>query len=270
VKPNSARASLAENRKLLGCWLQLFSPVVGEMMGLCGYDLVLIDMEHGLGTIADAANVMRAVRGTGASSFVRVPTNDPTIIKTLMDQGVDGIMVPMVETPEAARAAVQACRYPPKGVRGLAIGIARGANYGIDDIHTYVETIDDHTVVICQIETVAAVERAREIVEVDGVDMLFIGRNDLAADSGHILDLDHPEVNAMTDAVVAIAHAAGKKVGTVPSAGRSWQQLITDGFDLVIPSSDISILRAFGQEEVNAFKVATGAGSRMGTVPKGY
>jgi len=270
VKPNSAKASLDAKKKLLGCWLQLFSPVVGEMMGLCGYDLVLIDMEHGLGTVADAANVMRAVRGTGASSFVRVPSNDASVIKTLMDQGVDGIMVPMVETPEAARAVVKACRYPPKGIRGLAIGIARGANYGIDDPRSYVETVDDHTVVICQIETVAGVRRAQEIAEVDGVDMLFIGRNDLAADSGHILDLDHPEVNAMTDAVVAIAHAAGKTVGTVPSAGRSWQQLLTDGFDLVIPSSDISILRAFGQEEVNTFRMATAEGTRSGTIAKGY
>jgi 4-hydroxy-2-oxoheptanedioate aldolase len=268
VKPNPAKASLDAKKKLLGCWLQLFSPVVGEMMGLCGYDFVLIDMEHGLGTVADAAHVMRAVRGTGASSFVRVPTNDATIIKTLMDQGVDGIMVPMVETPEAARAAVQACRYPPKGVRGLAIGIARGANYGMDE--SYVETVDDHTVVICQIETVAAVKRAKEIAEVDGVDMLFVGRNDLAANSGHILDLDHPEVNAMTDAVVAIAHAAGKTVGTVPSAGRNWQQLLSDGFDVVIPSSDISILRAFGQDEVSAFKAATGQGTRPGTFARGY
>ena len=268
MKPNSAKASLDAKKKLLGCWLQLFSPVIGEMMGLCGYDLALIDMEHGLGTIADAANVMRAVRGTGASSFVRVPTNDPIVIRTLMDQGADGIMVPMVDTPEAARAAVQACRYPPKGVRGLAIGIARGSNYGMDK--SYVETVDDHTVIICQIETVAAVKRAKEIAEVDGVDMLFIGRNDLAADSGHILDLDHPEVNAMTDEVVAIAHAAGKTVGTVPSAGRSWQQLLSDGFDLVIPSSDISILRAFGQQEVNDFRAATAQGARSATVSKGY
>ena len=268
MKPNSAKAALRQNKKLLGCWLQLFSPVVGEMMGLCGYDVALIDMEHGLGTVVEAANMLRAVRGTGASSFVRVPTNDPIIIRTLMDQGVDGIMVPMVDTPEAARAAVQACRYPPKGVRGLAIGIARGSNYGMDD--SYVDTVDEHTVVICQIETVAAVKRAKEIAEVDGVDMLFIGRNDLAADSGHILDLDHPEVNAMTDEVVAIAHAAGKTVGTVPSAGRSWQQLLTDGFDLVIPSSDISILRAFGQDEVSAFRAATGDGTRPRMVAKGY
>lgn len=265
---NPAKASLAANKQLMGCWLQLFEPVVGEMMGKCGYDLMLIDMEHGLGSVRDAANVMRAVSGTGAASVVRVPANDAVIIKTLMDQGVDGIMVPMIETPEAARAVVSACRYPPKGVRGLAIGIARGAQYGMDA--SYVETVDDNMLIICQIETVQAVRRAREIAEIDGVDMLFIGRNDLAADSGHILDLDHPEVNALVDEVMAAAKATGKKIGTVPSAGRSWQQLISEGFDLVIPSSDISILRMFGQEEVAAFKAVTGSSSASAAPAKGY
>ena len=267
MSTNHAKASLAANKKLMGCWLQLFDPVVGEMMGKCGYDIMLIDMEHGLGSVRDAANVMRAVSGTGAASVVRVPANDPVVIKTLMDQGVDGIMVPMIETPEAAQAVVSACRYPPKGVRGLAIGIARGAQYGMDT--TYVETVDHNMLIICQIETVQAVRRAREIAEIDGVDMLFIGRNDLAADSGHILDLDHPEVNALVDEVMAVAKAAGKKIGTVPSAGRSWQQLLSEGFDLVIPSSDISILRMFGQEEVGTFKAITGSGSASATA-KGY
>jgi 4-hydroxy-2-oxoheptanedioate aldolase len=265
---NPAKAALAANRQIMGCWLQLFSPVVGEIMGKCGYDLMLIDMEHGLGSIADAANVMRAVSGTGAASIVRVPANDPVFIKTLMDQGVDGIMVPMIETPEAARAVVSACRYPPKGIRGLAIGIARGANYGMDA--TYVETVDDNTLVIVQIETVKGVGHARAIAEIEGVDMLFIGRNDLAADSGHILDLDHPEVNAMVDEVMAATKAAGKKIGTVPSAGRSWQTLLADGFDLVIPSSDISILRMFGQEEMAAFRAITGRAGASGGPAKGY
>ena len=264
---NRARASLDAGQPLLGCWIQLFSPVVGEMMGLCGYDLVMIDMEHGLGSVGDAAAVMRAVSGTGAASYVRLPANDPVILKTLMDQGVDGVMVPMVETAEAAAAVVAACRYPPKGVRGLAIGIARGSRYGMDE--GYVEAVDRNTVVACQIETVAGVRRAKEIAEVEGVDMLFIGRNDLAADSGHILDLDHPEVNAMVDEVLAVAKAAGKKIGTVPSAGRTWQQLVAEGFDLVIPSSDISILRMFGQEEVGAFRALTGGGAGSG-IAKGY
>ncbi len=251
---NTARAAMENDRQVLGFWLQLFSPAVGEMIGLCGYDLALIDMEHGLGTVTDAVAMMRAINGTGAAPFVRVPGNDPVILKTLMDQGVNGIMVPMIESPEAAAAVVSACRYPPRGTRGLAIAIARGAGYGLQDERDYVERVDANTFIICQIETLEGVLQAREIAAVDGVDMLFVGRNDLAADTGHMLDLDHPEVDAMLAEVLAIAHAAGKKAGTVPSAGRSTRQLFADGFDLVIPSSDIAVLRMFAQGEVRAFR----------------
>ena len=268
MSPNTAKTSLRANEKLMGCWIQLFSPVVAEMMGHCGYDLLMLDMEHGLGSVQDAANVMRAVSGTGAASFVRLPANDPVIMKTLMDQGADGIMVPMIESPEAARAVVSACRYPPKGVRGLAVGIARGSRYGMDD--AYVAEVDQKTVIACQIETVEGVRRASEIAAVDGVDMLFVGRNDLAADSGHILDLDHPEVNALVDEVLAVAKGAGKKIGTVPSAGRTWRRLVEEGFDLVIPSSDISILRMFGQGEVAAFRDATGVAMLHSEPQRGY
>ncbi len=253
----------------LGFWLQLFSPAVGEMIGLCGYDLVMIDMEHGLGAVPDTVNVMRAVAGTGAASFVRVPANDATILKTLMDQGVDGVMVPMIESAAAARAVVSACRYPPKGVRGLAVGIARGAGFGAVDEAQYVASVDDKTCIICQIETREGVARAREIIEVEGVDMLFVGRNDLAADCGHILDLDHPEVDALVDQVLAIAKAAGKKAGTVPSAGRGWRQLLDDGFDLVVCSSDISVLRMFAQDEVRTFRDHTAAGRDPAEPAKG-
>lgn len=266
--PNLAKSALTGGKPLFGCWIQLFNPAVAEMMGLCGYDILMLDMEHGLGSVQDAANVMRAARGTGASSLVRLPANDPVIIKILMDQGADGIMVPMIETEEAARAVVSACRYPPKGTRGLAVGIARGSDYGMNE--TYVATVDEHAVVACQIETVLGVRNARAIAEIDGVDMLFIGRNDLAADSGHILDLDHPEVDALVDEVLAIAKTAGKTVGTVPSAGRTWQTLLDEGFDLVIPSSDISILRMVGQQEVGAFRAHVGSGAQATRVAKGY
>ena len=265
---STAKQMLSDGKQLFGGWIQLFNPVVAEMMGMCGYDILMLDMEHGLGSVADAANMMRAVRGTGAATLVRLPANDPVIIKTLMDQGAEGIMIPMVETADTARSVISACRYPPKGTRGLAVGIARGSQYGINT--SYVDTVDRNTLVICQIETVLGVKNAKEIAETDGVDMLFIGRNDLAADSGHILDLDHPKVNALVSEVLSIAKAAGKKVGTVPSSGRSWKQLLDEGFDLVIPSSDISILRMFGQQEVEAFRAHIAGQLAANPVRKGY
>ena len=115
--------------------------------------------------------------------------------------------------------------------------------------------------IACQIESVKGVEHIEEISAVDGVDMIFIGRNDLAADCGHILELDHPEVVAMLRGVATVAQKAGKKIGTVPSAGLGWAQLFKDGFDMVLPSGDISLLRDACLAEVRSFRESFG-GSR--------
>jgi len=117
---------------------------------------------------------------------------------------------------------------------------------------------------------VKGVRQTREIAEVDGVDMIFIGRNDLAADCGHILQLDDPEVNALVDEVLSVTKAVGKKIGTVPSAQRSQDQLFAEGFDLVIPSSDLSILRVAGQTEVNSFRVRNRNGEGPKSALSGY
>ncbi|WEK51538.1 MAG: aldolase/citrate lyase family protein [Candidatus Kaistia colombiensis] len=252
-RTNPLRQMLDEARPAFGVWLQLAHPAIAEMMGLLGYDIVLIDMEHGPGSLGDAANMMRGVhRSAGAAVMVRVPAADPAFLKPLLDQGPDGVMIPMVESAEEARRAVAACRYPPAGSRGWAAGVARASLYGLDEAYT--TSTADQLVVACQIESVRAVEDIEAICAVDGIDVVFIGRNDLAADAGHILDLDHPKVNAMVDHVLSVAKHAGRKVGTVPSAGRGWSALFRDGFDIVLPSGDISLLREAARSELDRFR----------------
>lgn len=261
---NPLKQAIAGGRPLLGVWVELITPAVAEMMGLCGYDVLLLDMEHGLATVPDVVNAMRAARGTGAVPVVRVPSQAPAVLKALMDHGAPGLMVPMVHSAAEAAAVVAACRYPPKGNRGLAVGITRATDYGLRPAADYVASVEKETFIACQIESVRGVRDATGIAAVDGVDMIFIGWNDLAADAGHMLDLDHPEVVAMVAEVVAAARAAGKAVGTVPSAGKGWERLVEEGFDLVIPSADIAVLCAFGRDEVARFDAATG---RAGATP---
>jgi len=256
TSPNRLKAALAEARPLFGVWMQLGHPAIAEMMGLLGYDVVLIDMEHGPGSLGDTGNMMRGVQRSKASAMVRVPSGDPAFLKPLLDLGPEGVMIPMVESAEQARAAVAACRYPPKGNRGWAAGVARAAQYGLDTDYTLKTAAD--LVVACQIESVRSVEAVEAICTVDGIDIIFIGRNDLAADAGHILDLDHSDVNAMVDRVLAVARKAGKKTGTVPSAGRDWASLFRDGFDLILPSGDVSLLRDAARAELGAFQKFTG------------
>ena len=184
--------------------------------------------------------------------MVRVPWNDPVFLKRLLDQGPDGVMIPMVESGEAARAAVAACHYPPVGNRGWAAGVARAARYGFDE--EYTRSTSKELVIACQIESVAAVENVESIASVEGVDVIFIGRNDLAADSGHILDLDHPDVEAMVNRVEVTARRYGKKLGTVPNAKRPFQALFADGYDMVASGADTSFLRRGAAEEIAAYR----------------
>lgn len=253
---NRLRRRLTEGRTVLGIWQQLAHPAIAELMAFAGYEMVLIDMEHGPGSVFDTANMMRAIAGTGSSAMVRVPANDPVFLKRLLDQGPDGVMIPMVESAEEARAAVSACRYPPGGKRGWAAGVARAARYGFDPDYTLETSLD--LVIACQIESVAGVENADAIAAVDGVEVVFIGRNDLAADSGHILDLDHPEVDALVARAFEAARRHGKKAGTVPSAKRDWRSLFKDGYDVVVPSADTSFLRDAAAAEVAAYRQFSG------------
>jgi 4-hydroxy-2-oxoheptanedioate aldolase len=253
---NQLRRRLSEGKTVMGVWQQLSHPAIAELMAFAGYEMVLIDMEHGPGSLFETANMMRGIAGTGSSAMVRVPWNDPVFLKRLLDQGPDGVMIPMVESAEEARAAVAACRYPPAGKRGWAAGVARAARYGFDPDYTHASSKD--LVIACQIESVAGVENADAIAAVDGVDVVFIGRNDLAADAGHILELDHPAVDALLARSFDAAKRHGKKVGTVPSAKRDWASLFRDGYDMVVPSADTSFLRDGAAAEVSAYRKFSG------------
>lgn len=249
---NPLRKQITESSRVFGCWMSLLSPAAAEVLALAGFDIVLVDLEHGPGTIPDASDMMRAIQGHGAAAMVRVPANDPVFIKRLLDQGPDGVMIPMVETIEEAQAAVAACRYPPRGVRGWAAGSARASLYGFDESYTLQSAND--LVIACQIESVRAVENIDAICAVEGIDIIFIGRNDLAASAGHLLGLDHPDVEKMVAKIVAAAKRAGKKIGTVPNRTRNSASLFADGFDVVVGPGDIGLLRDAALAELDAVR----------------
>ena len=184
-RDNLLKARLAEGGKCLGVWSLLASPAVTEILALAGYDFIIIDYEHGPGDLDTLANQLRATTGTGATSVLRVPSNDVNSIKTVLDLGVEGLMVPNVSTAEEARAVVAACRYPPAGIRGSAYSTARGASYGIDG-ERYLRTINDNLVIMCQIESTTGVDNIDEISAVEGIDVLFLGPGDLSGSAGHL------------------------------------------------------------------------------------
>jgi 4-hydroxy-2-oxoheptanedioate aldolase len=233
---------LRSGHKSLGIWLQSAEPAFAEIAALAGFDFVVIDQEHGPGTIRSAMDMMRALSGTPATAMVRVPAADPVYLKRIMDAGAEAVLVPMVESAEEARMVVDACRYPPRGRRGNAAVVARAASYGF--VEDYVARAHEELLVVPQIETERGVRNARAIAEVDGVDMIFIGPSDLSGSIGLPDQTDAPEVEALIAETVAAVRAVGKPLATVPRAGRSWQDLFEEGYLAVPTGSDLYFFRS--------------------------
>ncbi|MGY8996605.1 MAG: HpcH/HpaI aldolase family protein, partial [Alphaproteobacteria bacterium] len=175
------RDALNDGKKLLGGWVNMASPIATEIMAGAGFDFLMIDQEHGLGDAMTAISQQQAIRSGGpCAAFLRVHDNDPQLIKRALDSGIDGLMVPLVETAEAAAGVASACLLPPLGQRGVAPGNVRAARYGYEKDH-FIKTKGQDVFVLVQVETALTVENLPEIGKVEGIDMLFIGRNDLAS-----------------------------------------------------------------------------------------
>jgi 2-keto-3-deoxy-L-rhamnonate aldolase RhmA len=231
----------------------MFSPIAAEVVAQAGYDCVLIDLEHGPGWYLDMLPLIHAIQGHPCAPLVRVPSNDPVALKKVLDIGVAGVMVPSVDTAEQAEAAVAACRYPPKGNRGMAVGIVRASDYGART-KEYLTEAEDALMIMCQIESAEAVSNAREIAAIEGVDMLFIGPYDLSASLGHLGEPDHPEARAAIAEIEAAAKSAGVKLGTIPTPERDAALLAKAGYSLVMVDSDVIMLRDAARSSLAALR----------------
>ena len=245
-RPNRLKARLNAGEKSFGTWLQSGCPTFAEIASCAGFDFFVMDQEHGPGGIETAMDMARAAAGAPATAMVRVPSSHPTYIKRLIDTGIEGILVPMVECAAEADQVVKACRYPPRGNRGNAADVARCSGYGLQV--DYLDRADDDLLIAIQIETATAVANAAEIAAVDGVDLVFIGPTDLSGSIGLMGKTGHPKVEALIAETVAAVRKVGKPLGTVPRQGRTWQQLFDEGFLLVATGSEIFAYRKHAQE----------------------
>ena len=183
----------------------------GRDLARAGFDWVIVDLEHGSGTESDLLASLLAIGTTPAAAMVRPQSAERLRIGRALDLGAHGLMVPRVDVPEQAREAISFMRYPPDGVRGLALS-TRGAGLG-ERGHAEIRGINEHIVGIIQIESPSAVERAAEIAALDGVDVLFVGPTDLSHSLGVPGQFTSPVYLAALDTVVAAADAAGKAAG---------------------------------------------------------
>jgi 2-keto-3-deoxy-L-rhamnonate aldolase RhmA len=203
-------AKLSRGEVCLGTGISFTDATVTE--ALCGLvDFAWIDMEHNAFSLETVQAHIMATNGTDTTALVRVPTNDADLIKTVLDIGADGVIVPMVRTVDDVRRAVAACRYPPQGIRGF--GPRRPIDYGRSAGPDYIQRANAEIITIVQIEQIEAVNNLDEILAVPGLTGVVIGGNDLSGSMGLMGQPHHPDVVAAIETVIAKARPAGVFVG---------------------------------------------------------
>jgi 2-keto-3-deoxy-L-rhamnonate aldolase RhmA len=224
-----------------GCWLDLPSPEAAEIVARAGADFGVVDLEHGPASVETAGRMLTALRAGGAAAIARPPERSEPWIKRLLDSGADGVVVPMVDTPEQAAEAAAWLRYPPLGRRGVAASVARAAGWGADAA-AYLAGWNARAFLAVQIESPEALAAAPEIAEVDGVDLLFFGPADFSARSGFADGPADPRARAAFEAVAAAAQGAGKAVGSVAFPAMDGPALAAAGCDMIAAASDVAAL----------------------------
>lgn len=233
----------------LGAWIKLATTESVEIMAAAGLDFVVVDLEHSVIDLGLAGQMIALARAAGITPLVRVPGIDGPTIGRVLDAGAQGILLPHVDGPEDARRAVAAMRFPPLGERGAG-GTSRAGRWGLLPRSEYVRTGNEEVLCIPQLESVAAIAAAREILAVDGVDAVFLGAGDLSLSMG--TSMDDPRVAEQLAAGRAAAAAAGKPCGAAATGPESVERLAGLGHGFVVAGNDATMLARAAHRLVGA------------------
>lgn len=239
LKRNSFTHAIAAGDKQLGLWISLNSPFAAEVTAPAGFDWALVDMEHSINDYFSVLGQLQAFAATETTAIVRPEWNDPVAVKRLLDIGAPGLLFPMIQSVEEARKAVAATRYPPHGIRGFSGG-TRANKFG--RVTDYTDRVDAETTVLLQIETRAAIEQATDIAAVDGVDGIFFGPADIAADIGRLGQPLHADVWDLIRPAAGRLRDMGMPVGTLVNDAEFATELLNEGFTFVACGTDTSLL----------------------------
>jgi len=249
----SLKKRLADCELTIGSWLSFGYTPVCEMMAKAGFDWLVVDMEHAAISIWQMQQLIQIIDLAGCVPLVRVGSNDPALIKRVMDAGAHGVIVPMVNSKADAQKAVDAVQYPPLGSRG--VGLARAQAYGIG-FEEYRKWAQEETVLIVQIEHIEGVTNLEDILAVDGVDGFIVGPYDLSGSLGVPGDFDHP---SMVDALREVERyiQKGHKVAGYHVVHSNHDELlsrIAEGHRFIAYGDDMVFLAEKLQEEANFLK----------------
>lgn len=238
MRSNNLRHLIASRAPILCGWLSVPSSYLAEGAGHAGYDCVAVDLQHGMIGFETAITMLQAISATAAVPIVRAPALEAHAIMHLLDAGAYGVVCPMVSTADDVRALLSACRYPPVGKRSF--GPARGKLYGGAD---YLDHADDAVMAIPMIETAEALANIDEILAVPGLDMIYVGPNDLALELGErpTAEVEDSKTAKAIAHILARATAANIPVGIFCASPDLARRRLAEGFAMVTPGNDFAL-----------------------------
>ena len=208
---NHFKTRLCKGERLYGCWAGFADAYATEVLATANFDWLVIDGEHAPNDLRSITAQLQVLEGRHSAPVVRLPMGEDWAIKQVLDTGAQTLLIPMVESAEQAQALVRATRYPPQGIRGSGAALARASHFSA--IPDYIGTANAQICLLVQVETRAGIAALDDILAVDGVDGVFIGPSDLAADMGFAGDSSAPEVQEVIKDALARIKSAGKAPG---------------------------------------------------------
>ena len=237
---NPFKSALATGTPQIGLWMALASPYVAELVAGAGFDWLVVDSEHAPNDLRSITQTLAIMAAKPSAAVVRVPIGEDWMIKQLLDAGVQNLLVPMVESAQQAHDMVAAVRYPPHGRRGVGAMLGRASNFGRD--RDYLAQADANICLLLQVESRAGLAALDDILAIDGVDGVFIGPADLAADMGFGNNVAAPEVQTTIDSALLRIRAASKTAGILTSDGNLARHYIDIGANFVGIGNDVAVL----------------------------
>jgi 4-hydroxy-2-oxoheptanedioate aldolase len=248
---NAFKHALAAGKLQIGLWSSLCSNIGAEIISDSGFDWILLDTEHSPNEIPGLLSQLQALQRGPTTPIVRPAWNDPVLIKRVLDIGAQSVLLPYVQTPEEARRAVAAVRYPPAGIRGVA-ATPRASRFG--RVKDYLRKADAEMCVLLQVETRAAFDQLEAIAAVEGVDGIFIGPADLSASFGHLGNPQHPEMQNHLEQAARRLKAAGKPAGILTGNEDEARRYIDWGYTFVAVGTDTVLLARAADSLASKFK----------------
>ncbi len=260
---NPFKAALKAGKPQMGCWLGLADPYVAQISAGAGFDWLLIDAEHAPNDLRSITAQMQVLAGYDSHAIVRPTIGETWMIKQYLDAGAQTLLIPMVESADQARELVRAVTYPPHGIRGVGSALARASNFSA--IPDYLQTADAEICLLVQVENRKGMAALDEILQVEGVDGVFIGPADLAADMGFIGNAGAPEVEAAVLEAMGKIVASGKAGGILTLDPRIQRACLDTGATFVATNIDVTLFAAAMRNTAKAAlallpdQIATGA-----------